>query len=305
MKRLSVRGGATAIPEESIDHITHDLVTASGVLDLANNDWKVSEHSPNDMSVDVAVGRGYFRKTVITYHGVTDAIENLAITSNSSGNPRIDAVVIYADLGASPNADASNCLKFLVVAGTAASSPVAPDDTAVQSGVGAGNPFLRLANVRVESGASSIVNAKITDTRVGVTWRTLGSVSLTRDRVRASGNVSLMSTTITDITGATVTLNLTEDSYVDVIGVFDVQATSAAGGPVFKGFLNVDGSDNADPAFYRSNSSNERMMVCMTWGLTLAAGSHTIKLRGQNQTGSGQFDVTQGSTGFTYIVTNQ
>lgn len=303
MKRLSVRGGATAIPEESIDHITHDLVTASGVLDLANNDWKVSEHSPNDMSVDVAVGRGYFKKTSMTYHGVTDAIENLAITSNSSGNPRIDAIAIYADLGASPNADASNTLKFIVVAGTAASSPVAPNDSAIQSAIGAGNPFLRLAEVRVESGASSIVNAKITDTRVGVTWRSLGSISLTRGRVRSSGNVSLTSNTITDMTGATITLVLAQDSYVDVFGIFDVQATVA--NAVFKGFLNVDGVNDPDTAFYRSNSNNERMCVPMTWGLTLAAGTHTIKLQVQNQTGSGQFDVTQGTTGFTYIVTNQ
>lgn len=303
MKRLSIRGGASAIPEESADHLSHDLVLTSGVLDLLNNDWKVSEHSPNNMSVDIAVGRGFFKKTAVTYHGVTDAIENPAITSNSSGNPRIDAVAIYADLGAVPNADASNCLKFIVVAGTPASSPVAPDDTAVQSAVGAGNPFLRLANVRVESGASSIVNAKITDTRVNATWRSLGSVSLTRGRVRASGNVSLTTNTIVDMTGATVTLNLTKDSYVDIIGIFDVQATVA--NAVFKGFLNVDGVNDADAAFYRSNSNNERMCVPMTWGLALAAGSHTIKLQVQNQSGSGQFDVTQGTTGFTYIVTNQ
>src|SRR5690349_11459026 len=99
-KRVSVRAGASAIPEESIDHITHDLVTDSGVLDLANNDWKVSEHSPQNMSVDVAVGRGFFRKTAMTYHGVSDAIENLAIGANSSGNPRLDAIVIYVDIGA-------------------------------------------------------------------------------------------------------------------------------------------------------------------------------------------------------------
>lgn len=305
MKRVSIIANADAIPEESLAHLTHDLVTASGVLDLANDDWKVSEHSPQNMSVDVAIGRGYFKKTSMTYHGVSDAVENLAIGANSSGNPRIDAVVVYVDVTTDPNDDGSNVLLMAVIAGTASSTPVAPNDSAIQSAIGAGFPFLRLAEVRVESGASSIVNAKITDTRAGVTWRSLGSVSLVRDRIRASGNVSLTSTTITDIPGATVTLNLTEDSYVDVFGIFDVQATSATGGPVFKGLLNVDGVDETDPAFYRSNSNNERNMVPMTWGLTLPAGSHTIKLRAQNQTGSGQFDVTQGSTGFTYIVTNQ
>ncbi len=170
-KYISIRSGASALPEQSIVHLDHDIINQSGVLDIANDHWEVSEHNPQEMSVDIAVGRGYFKKTTLTYHGYSDAVENVAVSANSSGNPRKDAVVAYIDLGvdlsAIPNADGSeDVLKFAVVAGTPASSPVVPTDNEIQTAIGAGNPFTRLANINVANGASSIVDANIADTRV-------------------------------------------------------------------------------------------------------------------------------------------
>jgi hypothetical protein len=105
----------------------------------------------------------------MTYHGYSDTVENLTIGANNSGNPRIDAVVAYVDLSASPNSDASNVLKFTVVAGTPASSPVVPSDSEIQAAIGAGNPFIRLAEVLVNNGASIILNSNITDKRISPT----------------------------------------------------------------------------------------------------------------------------------------
>jgi hypothetical protein len=164
-KYISIRQGTSAHPEQSVAHLTHDLIYQTGVVDLTS-DWKVTEHNPQNMSVDIAQGRGFFKKTVMTYHGYSDAVENITINANNSGNPRIDAVVLYVDLSATPNSDASNVLKSIVVQGTPASSPVAPTDNEIQTAIGSGNPFLRLVNVYVANGASSITNANITDTRV-------------------------------------------------------------------------------------------------------------------------------------------
>lgn len=44
-------------------------------------------------------------------------------------------------------------------------SPVAPSTSVIQTAVGSANPFIRLANVTVASGATSITNANITDVR--------------------------------------------------------------------------------------------------------------------------------------------
>lgn len=162
---ISIRAGATALPEESVGHLPHELVYQSGVYDPSSH-WLVSEHSPQNMSVDIAEGRGFFKKTSMTYNGYSDAVNNVVIGANASGNPRIDSIVAYVDLGAAPNADASNVLTFEAVQGTPAASPVAPDSAAIEAAIGAGNPYIVLANVTVDNGASSIVNAKISDERV-------------------------------------------------------------------------------------------------------------------------------------------
>lgn len=164
-KKVSIRGGATALPEESVAHLTHDLLYQSGVVSLSDNHFKVSEHNPQNLSVDIAPGRAYFKKTIMSYHGYSDTTENLSINANNSGNPRIDAVVLWVDLVATPNSDASNILKLSVVQGAPASSPQPPTDNEIQTSIGAGNPFIRLANVYVSNGAPAITNSNITDTR--------------------------------------------------------------------------------------------------------------------------------------------
>jgi hypothetical protein len=174
-KYISIRQGTSAHPEQSVAHLTHDLIYQTGVVNLTS-DWKVSEHNPQNMSIDITPGRGFFKKTVMTYHGYSDAVENIAIGANNSGNPRIDAVVLYVDLSVTPNSDASNVLKSIVVQGTPSSSPTPPTDNEIQTVIGSGNPFLRLANVYVASGASLITNADITDTKVAAYLKTPGGI---------------------------------------------------------------------------------------------------------------------------------
>lgn len=166
---LSIRAGATALTEDQVARLTKDLVSVSGVVSKSADHWKVVEHNPQSMSVVVSIGVGFFYGISMTYHGFSDAVNNVAITANSSGNPRIDTIVAYVDKSAVPDATASNVLKFIAVAGTPAGSPTAPSGATIQSEVGAGNPYLVLANVAVANGASTIANANITDTRVDAT----------------------------------------------------------------------------------------------------------------------------------------
>jgi hypothetical protein len=139
--------------------------------------YAVEQQTSPDMTVKVAVGTAYVFKSDGSNAYVTklDAVANVTITSNSSGNPRIDAVVIKVDLGATPNKDADNVATLVAVAGTPAASPSAPSDSAIQTAVGSGNAFYRLANVTVANGASSIATANIADTRSGVQLQVLGS----------------------------------------------------------------------------------------------------------------------------------
>jgi microcystin-dependent protein len=124
-----------------------------------------------NMSVDISVGDAIVRRSDGSYsHPVfNDAVYNQVISAADGSNPRRDIVVIYVDYGQSPSTAVSNntngVVKIKVVNGTPAGSPTDPNDAAIQSSVGAGNPFTKLARVRVPAGQTSISNTLIDDLR--------------------------------------------------------------------------------------------------------------------------------------------
>lgn len=103
----------------------------------------------------------------INYIGWIDAVENVTVTAAHATLPRKDRLVAYIDLALITSATTNNlnALKFLVVAGTAASSPVVPTSGAIQTAVGASNPYIVLADVNVAAATTTIVTANITDAR--------------------------------------------------------------------------------------------------------------------------------------------
>jgi microcystin-dependent protein len=168
-KLQTMRSGGTQHPEEIVNFMMSQLVSVPGVYDLAASKLLVTQETVPAMSVKVAQGAAFLKASGanMAYPGfLTDADASVAISSNSSGNPRKDAIVLYVDKGATPNADITNVLKLIAVDGTPAGSPVSPSDATIQAAIGSANPFLRLADVTVASGAVSILNANILDTRV-------------------------------------------------------------------------------------------------------------------------------------------
>jgi hypothetical protein len=141
---------------------------------LTATDLVVSQQSPLALGVNVAPGT--YRIPDLTgsyaYTGWNNAATNVTISTADPANPRISAIVIYIDKAASTSASPPNnpgVAKFLSVNGTPAASPTAPNSTAIQAAVGAGNPYIVLANARVNAAATTVTNALITDVRVLVT----------------------------------------------------------------------------------------------------------------------------------------
>ena len=128
-----------------------------------------------NMSVDIAIGDAIIPRSDGTYgHPAwNDATYNQVIATADVSNPRRDIIVMYIDYGQTPSTGVSNntngVVKIKSVAGTPAGSPVDPTDVAIQSSVGAGNPFIKLARVRVAAGTSSITNSVIDDLRIMAT----------------------------------------------------------------------------------------------------------------------------------------
>lgn len=99
----------------------------------------------------------------------TPAGESVTITTANPSNPRIDVIVGYIDLAVTASSgtanNPNNMFKLVAVAGTPAGSPSAPNNAAIQSAIGASNPFMILANVLVGTSVTSINNGNITDRR--------------------------------------------------------------------------------------------------------------------------------------------
>jgi hypothetical protein len=124
-----------------------------------------------NMSVDIAIGDAIIPRSDATYGHpcFNDAVLNKTITTADPSNPRRDIVIMYVDYTVTPSTGVSNntngVVATKVVAGTPAGSPVDPSDSALQSAAGSGNPYIKLARVRVGAGVTSIGNSVIDDLR--------------------------------------------------------------------------------------------------------------------------------------------
>jgi hypothetical protein len=260
MSIYTIRSGGTAHPEDSFLQYFTDVVVASGVKDLSSDTHlKVAQKGGGaDMSVDIAAGRAMIKGSTSNLYPVRNtATYNLAIAGNASGNPRIDAIVIYVDLAASPDTTASNVAKFLRVGGTPAGSPVAPTDGDIQTAVSGSNPFLRLADVRVDNGETTILDADITDMRVRTKLRT-GSNRFQSVSGATTVNLDFSQYNIQEVTldRATTTLGTPTGVSNDEMVVVNLKE-DATGGRAVVWWANIDwygGEPTLTPTASRTDS---------------------------------------------------
>lgn len=154
-----------------------------------------------NMSVDVAAGAAFVRGDLTSrqglYHVYNDGIVNLAIGANTSGNPRVDQVIarVYDSQDGLAGADQAT---LEVLPGTATAGATLDN----RSGAAA-LPLtaVRLADVLVASGTSSIVASNIRDRRP---WARGGFSQIQR----TAGSASASTTTPTTIFAADMQLRL-------------------------------------------------------------------------------------------------
>ncbi len=169
----TIRSGATALPEKMLNFFTVAMVGESGVASIEAGDLLVKQKPAPALAVLISQGAAFLKTSdgnmVYPYSLEVEDAE-LSLTANASGNPRLDSVVIYIDLAATSNADSTNVAKAKIVQGNPAASPSAPSDATIQASIGASDPFLRLADVLIASGDTTIENSNITDQRVQMSF---------------------------------------------------------------------------------------------------------------------------------------
>lgn len=131
----------------------------------------VQNGTPN-MTVTVNPGSAILTKnTVSSVIAEVKAQTSVPISTANTTNPRIDAIIIYEDTTVSTALSsyitdgAGGSFKLASIVGTPAASPTAISDSAIQTEIGAGKPWTRLADVTVAANTTTIINSNIADKR--------------------------------------------------------------------------------------------------------------------------------------------
>ena len=187
---------------------TNGIVTDDATLNASTSDLAVT--AGTGLQVLVAEGNAFVQGTFFIQSG---NYTELTIAPNTSGNPRIDLVVVSADF-------VGNTTTLVVLDGTPAGSPVAPTPT--QNAI---LWQLPLAQVAVANNASSIVSGDITDERVHSYQADIGSCPITI--TSAGGDNSL----VVDGTGPAMTIaGLSAGSNITLTPSADYITISSSGG---------------------------------------------------------------------------
>ena len=147
-------------PAENDRLSMQSIIATSGII--ASASLAVTQPAAPGLAVQVAAGWGAivgdYQTNMGVYQFYNDAATQLSVTTASVSLPRIDRVVVTVN--DSYYTGATNNVTFTVIAGTPNASPTAPA-TPTNS--------LSLATIAVAAGATAIINANITDTRVNIT----------------------------------------------------------------------------------------------------------------------------------------
>lgn len=176
-------------------HLSGEIISGFRVRPADPVSMNVRIGGEYDSATGVGRDSALIRDGLRTYDVFID--DGVAVTATVSAAhaslARIDTVVLYIDKSVARTKtlvdNTNGVVKAKVVAGTPNSAPVAPDNTAIQSSVSSGNPFIKLGNINVAAGATNILSGNIVDVRSFARLYMPGAIAgnLSTD---ASGNVT-------------------------------------------------------------------------------------------------------------------
>jgi hypothetical protein len=263
---------------------------------VGGTDLKVVQRASGgaNMSVDIAAGAAYVKGDTTTrqglYHVYNDALMNIAIGANSSGNPRIDQIILRAYDSIDGGAGSDNAV-LEVIAGTATAGATLDNRTGAAA---LPATAVRLADVLVINGAATITNSSIRDRRPWAGGVSFQTVRTTNNNWSTGGAVA-----------HTIDFNFEFSGGLVVVTTSPIRFSNATGAtqtPTIA--LRVDGTAKAQVLQSVANTASPHLPgFAVTMG-DIAAGRHRIHLSYEGGgDGSGSSTLTASATaGFFFAV---
>lgn len=255
---------------------------------------QVTQNSPLGMSVIIGPGDARVPYGGYAYTAWNDDNVTATISTANPSNPRIDRLVLYIDRAEAPqqvNPNNPGIPKHMVVAGTPGAIPSRPSNAAVNSAVGATNPWIDLADIRVNAGVTQITNANITRTAVGIASRQTIADSYGTSSVAGTTTSTSYTASLTGGDSASVTIAVPDSGIAEVS--FGVEASVNSTSQTALASVSVSGSNNI------AASDDIRIQPVQGSNNNFSSASRTVVFRNLNQgvtTFSVMFRVT-GATG--------
>jgi hypothetical protein len=259
-----------------------------------------------------------------TYSCLGDSTSvNLAISASSPTLPRIDIVV--AKVQDAFYSGATNAWSLAVVTGTPAASPVPPTApvnslTLAQIAVAANATTVvnanitdkrKLAHGALQGGYVTCTSTTrpsnpwggllIRESDTGLIWQYDGTawrkipwavssgylLTQMQSAIATTANLTL-STTVTDVTGATLTLTTTKaNALYEAFGQVQLRTSVADAGSTARGWTYLDGAALTPHSELGMDSVGRATITHVATGTVASAGSHTWKIRGDRSSTGG------------------
>ena len=286
---LATQAGVGAAPGFDAVDLRRMIQAASGaqegVFDATG--WKVTQRGAGaNMTVDVAANVGlaqidgdavaFQSRYVISPHS---AVINLDIAANSSGNPRLDQIILDVR-DTTHDGSGSNDARCRVLQGTATSGATLDNRSGAAALPGGA---IRLADVLVANGAASITNAVIRDRRL---WARGFNARVKRTQNAGGGSdYTTTSGSMVDVDATNLALRLECSGAPVRIGLVARPFTNTAGSGYGMQLRTVMDGAQVDGAHSQPTNHNSATNADLASGriyevtFAPAAGTHLFKLQ--------------------------
>lgn len=186
--------------DKFISNVIRTLDDGYGGAGAILNGFQVVPTEPASMAVKIKAGKGaeddahlFINYNEYGFFGWMSQELTLQLAESDQLYGRISLIIAYVDFAVNPESESDEevespgVLKIAEIAGTASASPTVPTETEIHAQIGALNPYVTLAAIRINANITQITSAEITDNTSKLVAQLNDNIALNQDNSFTAG----------------------------------------------------------------------------------------------------------------------